>query len=140
MTGLDELGCNGIGWFAGAVIVGCRSFVAQHDGLRHELVSRTGCDLLDRVAERGTVGTPALAQRRGSDLDGWMKQVREAGLIELDPFLRGLDQDHDAAVAGLTVPYSNGPIEGANTKTKLIKRQMYGRASFELLRHRILLA
>ncbi|PPI99471.1 hypothetical protein C5E51_36425 [Nocardia nova] len=30
--------------------------------------------------------------------------------------------------------YSNGPIEGVNTKTKLIKRQMYGRASFELLR------
>ncbi|MGK8503650.1 transposase [Nocardia asiatica] len=36
--------------------------------------------------------------------------------------------------------YSNGPIEGVNTKTKLIKRRMYGRASFELLRHRILLA
>ncbi len=81
-----------------------------------------------------------LAERRGSDLDGWMKQVREAGLTELDPFLRGLDQDHDAAVAGLTVAYSNGPIEGVNTKTKLIKRQIYGRASFELLRHRILLA
>ncbi|PSR57571.1 ISL3 family transposase [Nocardia nova] len=80
-----------------------------------------------------------LAERPGSDLDGWMKQVREAGLTELDPFLRGLDQDHDAAVAGLTVPFSNGPIEGVNTKTELIKRQMYGRASFELLRHRILL-
>ncbi|MEU2258478.1 transposase [Nocardia xishanensis] len=54
--------------------------------------------------------------------------------------LRGLDQDHDAAIAGLTLPYSNGPIEGVNTKTKLIKRQMYGRAGFPLLRHRILLA
>ncbi|WP_159928933.1 MULTISPECIES: transposase [Nocardia] len=64
-------------------------------------------------------------------------KVREAGLTELDPFLRGLDQDHDAAVAR---PYSNGPIEGVNTKTKLIKRQMYGRANFQLLRHRILLA
>uniref|UniRef100_UPI000687A587 transposase n=2 Tax=Nocardia TaxID=1817 RepID=UPI000687A587 len=81
-----------------------------------------------------------LIERRGGDLDEWMKQVREAGLTELGPFLRGLDQDHDAAVAGLTVPYSNGPIEGVNTKTKLIKRQMYGRASFPLLRHRILLA
>ncbi|WP_420874180.1 ISL3 family transposase [Nocardia gipuzkoensis] len=81
-----------------------------------------------------------LIERRGGDLDEWMKQVREAGLTELGPFLRGLDQDHDAAVAGLTVPYSNGPIEGVNTKTKLIKRQMYGRASFQLLRHRILLA
>ncbi|MFI5538310.1 hypothetical protein ACIA5H_18150 [Nocardia sp. NPDC051900] len=44
--------------------------------------------------------------------------------------MRGLDQDHDAAVAGLTVGYSNCPIEGVNAKTKLIKRQMYGRASW----------
>ncbi|MGO4617553.1 transposase [Nocardia sp. 2YAB30] len=64
---------------------------------------------------------------------------REAGLPELEPFLRGLDQDHDAAVAGLTLPYSNGPCEGVNTKTKLLERQMYGRAGFRLLRHRILL-
>lgn len=46
-----------------------------------------------------------------------MKQVREARLPELDPFLRGLDQDHGAAIAGLTLPCSNGPIEGVNTKT-----------------------
>ncbi|MGO4650045.1 transposase, partial [Nocardia sp. 2YAB30] len=38
-----------------------------------------------------------------------------------------------------TLPYSNGPCEGVNTKTKLLKRQMYGRAGFRLLRHRILL-
>jgi transposase len=81
-----------------------------------------------------------MGERRGADLDCWIKQVREAGLIELEPFLTGLDQDHDAAVTGLTLPYSNGPCEGVNTKTKLIKRQMYGRAGFPLLRHRILLA
>jgi hypothetical protein len=43
-------------------------------------------------------------------------------------------------VAGLTMPYSNGPIEGANTKVTLLKRQMYGRAGFDLLRQRILLS
>jgi transposase len=42
-------------------------------------------------------------------------------------------------VAGLTLPYSNGPMEGANTKVKFLKRQMYGRAGFPLLRQRILL-
>lgn len=93
-------------------------------------------DLARLVGEFASI----MVERRGDDLDTWMKQVREAGLPELDPFLRGLDQDHDDAVAGLTLPYSNGPIEGVNTKTKLIKRQMYGRASFRLLRHRILLA
>jgi transposase len=57
-------------------------------------------------------------------------------LVELEPFLAGLEQDHDAAINGLTEPYSNGPIEGINTKTKLIKRQMYGHAGLALLRHR----
>lgn len=52
----------------------------------------------------------------------------------------GLDPDHDDVVAGLSLPYSNGPTEGINTKTKLIKRQMYGRAGFGLLRHLILLS
>ncbi|WP_413754674.1 transposase [Streptomyces sp. R-74717] len=55
------------------------------------------------------------------------------------PFLTGLEQDHDAAVAGLTLPYNNGPTEGVNAKTKLIARQVYGRAGFDFLRHRILL-
>lgn len=41
---------------------------------------------------------------------------------------------------GLTLPYSNGPTEGVNTKIKLLKRQTYGKASFALLRKRILLA
>ncbi|WP_196054706.1 transposase [Nocardia aurantiaca] len=72
-----------------------------------------------------------MSNRRGSELDCWMKQVREAELPQLAPFLTGLDQDHDAAVAGLTLPYSSGPIEGVNTKTKLVKRQMYGRAGFQ---------
>lgn len=111
------------------------------DGRRahlYELISACPemADLARLVAEFAQLMT----ERRGSDLDLWMKQVRDAGLPELDPFLRGLDQDHDAAVAGLTLPYSNGPVEGVNTKTKLIKRQMYGRAGFPILRHRILLA
>lgn len=82
-----------------------------------------------------------MTQRRGSDVDCWIKQVREAGLVEFEPYLRGLEHDHNAVIAGLSLPYSNGPIEGVNTKTsKLVKRQMYGRAGFRLLRHRILLS
>ncbi|GAA1022384.1 hypothetical protein Aple_075950 [Acrocarpospora pleiomorpha] len=54
-------------------------------------------------------------------------------------FVRGLRKDLPAVVAGLTLPYSNGPIKGANTKVKLLERQMYGGAGFPLLRQRILL-
>jgi transposase len=58
----------------------------------------------------------------------------------LHAFVRGLRKDLDAVVAGLSLPYSNGPIEGTNTKFKLVKQQMYGRAGFALLRQRILLS
>jgi transposase len=69
----------------------------------------------------------------------WITQVRAADLPHLHSFTRGLDPDHDAVNAALTLPYSNGPTEGVNTKTKRIARQMHGRAGFDLLRHRILL-
>ncbi len=72
-------------------------------------------------------------------LELWIAQVRAVGLPHLHAFTRGLDRDRDAVIAALTLPYSNGPTEGVNTKTKRIARQMYGRARFTLLRHRILL-
>jgi transposase len=81
-----------------------------------------------------------LTTRRGGDLQDWMTVVEASELPALHAFVRGLRKDLDAVVAGLTLPYSNGPSEGANTKVKLLKRQMYGRAGFALLRQRILLS
>jgi transposase len=69
----------------------------------------------------------------------WIVAVRSADLPHLRAFTRGLDRDRDAVNAALTLPHSNGPTEGVNTKTKRIARQMHGRAGFTLLRHRILL-
>jgi transposase len=81
-----------------------------------------------------------LTGRRGEDIDTWMTSVDSDDLPALHGFVHGLRRDLPAVVAGLTLPYSNGPIEGANTKVKYLKRQMYGRAGFALLRQRILLA
>jgi transposase len=81
-----------------------------------------------------------LTGRRGQDLDAWMTAVDADDLPALHAFVHGLRTDLPAVVAGLTLPHSNGPIEGANTKVKLLKRQMYGRAGVALLRQRILLA
>ena len=72
-------------------------------------------------------------------LQEWITSAREADLPDLHSFTRGLDLDIHAVTAALTLPYHNGKTEGVNTKTKLLKRQMYGRAGFALLRHRILL-
>jgi transposase len=55
-------------------------------------------------------------------------------------FAKGLEREGSALQAALTLPYSNGngPIEGAVNRLKTIKRQMYGRANFDLLRIRVL--
>lgn len=73
-------------------------------------------------------------------LEAWCDAAQAAELPNMRSFVRGLRTDHAAATAAVTLPHHNGRTEGVNTRTKMIKRQMYGRASFELLRHPILLA
>ena len=80
---------------------------------------------------------PARETKPGSS--GGLPAPASADLPHLHSFTRGLDLDIQAATAALTLPFHNGRTEGVNTKTKMIKRQMYGRAGFALLRHRILL-
>lgn len=78
--------------------------------------------------------------RNARRLQKWITAARAASLPHVHSFTRGLDLDSHAATAALTLPHHNGRTEGVNTKTKMIKRQMYGRAGFTLLRHRILLS
>ena len=49
-----------------------------------------------------------------------------------------VQRDLAAVTAGLSLPYSSGPVEGHVNRIKTIKRQMYGRANFDLLRLRVL--
>lgn len=85
-------------------------------------------DLVDRFHD--------MIQRRTSgDLEPWIKDATP-GLLE--SFAKGIVQDRAAVNAALTQPWSNGQTEGQNTKLKLVKRQMYGRAKLDLLRARLL--
>ena len=77
-------------------------------------------------------------KREGQRLDAWLAKVAESGLAELQSFAAGVEKDKDAVQAGLTWPINNGMVEGHVTKLKLIKRQMYGKAGFALLRQRVL--
>jgi transposase len=72
-------------------------------------------------------------------LAAWTSTAREADLPHVHSFARGIEQDIDAVTAAITLDHHNGRTEGVNTKTKLLKRQMYGRAGIDLIRHRILL-
>jgi transposase len=76
--------------------------------------------------------------RQGEELDNWLEKVRARHIRELQSFVLGVERDKAAVVAGLTLPQSNGIVEGKVNKLKLIKRMMYGRAGFALLRQRVL--
>jgi len=70
----------------------------------------------------------------------WLDAVAQSDISILHTFADGLKQDEAAIVAALTLPWSNGPVEGFVNKIKTIKRHMYGRGSFSMLRQRVLLA
>ncbi|MFI5719037.1 ISL3 family transposase [Nocardia sp. NPDC051750] len=80
-----------------------------------------------------------MARLRGRELERWMAAVDADDLPALHSFVRGLRRDLDAVTAGLSLPWSSGPVEGHVNRIKMIKRQMFGRANPDLLRKRILL-
>jgi transposase len=79
-----------------------------------------------------------LHERHGEELEGWVAAATAEGLPHLRAFATGLREDWEAVQAGLTVPWSNGRSEGFVNKIKMIKRTMFGRAGFALLRQRVL--
>jgi transposase len=74
------------------------------------------------------------------ELGTWLTDARTSGVRAVETFAAGLEQDGAAIRSALTTPWSSGQAEGQITRLKLIKRQMYGRAGFDLLRRRVLIA
>ena len=77
-------------------------------------------------------------QRHGHAFDAWITAVQHTGARELRGFAKGLLKDEAAVRAGLSLIWSNGPTEGFIHRLKLLKRQAYGRAGVDFLRHRML--
>ena len=71
-------------------------------------------------------------------LTSWLKEAKKINVKELNSFITLIENDIDAVKNAIKYNYSNGLTEGFNNKTKVIKRIMYGRCSFELLRLKIL--
>ena len=117
---------------------------------RPEALKEDEQDLLNRLTEscRDAEKAYGLAQsftqmvreRDEAALDGWLEAVEESGLQELRSFAAGLRRDEAAVRAGLSLPWSQGQVEGQVNRLKLIKRSGYGRANFDLLRQRVLAA
>ena len=78
-------------------------------------------------------------ERRGAELLGeWLADAKASGTREIQQFAYKIRQDEAAVEAGCTLTWSNGQTEGQITRLKAIKRSMYGRAKFDLLRRRAL--
>jgi transposase len=100
---------------------------------------RARCPHLDTLASHVSEFAQILTSRHGDRLAAWIAAVDAGDQPDLHSFTRGLKHDHAAVLNGLTLPHSSGPVEGHVNRIKMIKRQMYGRASFDLLRKRVLL-
>lgn len=100
--------------------------------------------LLAQCPEAKTVHSLAQAfarivrERKVDALDEWMTQAAASGLSEMRGFVTGLRRDLAAVKAALIYEWSNGQVEGQVNRLKLLKRQMFGRANFDLLKQRVL--
>jgi transposase len=77
-------------------------------------------------------------KRQEERLESWIEAVQQSVIAELQSFVLGILKDKDAVLAGLTLAYSNGPVEAQVHKLKLVKRSMFGRAKLPLLRQRLI--
>ncbi|WP_256333767.1 transposase [Streptomyces sp. cf386] len=81
-----------------------------------------------------------LTGHEGERLPQWLDAVRQDDLPSLRTLAAGIDRDRDAVVAGLTLPWNSGVVEGHVNRIKMIKCQMFGRILFQPLRKRVLLS
>ncbi len=76
--------------------------------------------------------------RLGEELDSWLNAAMESGILAMQNFAAGIVRDKAAVSAAITLDWSNGQVEGQVNRLKLRKRQLYGRANFDLLRQYVL--
>jgi hypothetical protein len=102
------------------------------------------CHLFEEFAglfrERDDYAEPDGDDRARADLQRWMEAAKKSEIPEMKAFAAKLFQDLEAVTAAMVMPHSQGQTEGQVNKLKLIKRSMYGRAKFDLLRQRVLYA
>jgi transposase len=79
-----------------------------------------------------------IRKQSSGTLREWLSRAEASPCSEIRHFAEGIGQDESAVNAAITLTWSNGPVEGHVNRLKTIKRQMYGRAGFTLLKARVL--
>ena len=81
-----------------------------------------------------------LTHHASDELSNWFQRAKQSHIAELISLAKSMQQDASAVAAACSLPWNQGQIEGQINRLKCVKRQMYGRAHFELLRVRFLRA
>lgn len=79
-----------------------------------------------------------LFSRKPEEIEKWMSEVEKMNIAEINSFINGMQRDIDAVKKAIETDYSNGLAEGSVNKLKVVKRIMFGRNSFELLKSKLL--
>ena len=93
---------------------------------------------LDRGIKLATEFREMIRQQQSGQLEDWLGRAKCSDITEWKGFAKSIKKDQQAVQAALDLKWSNGPVEGHVNRLKLIKRQMYGRANFDLLRARVI--
>lgn len=81
-----------------------------------------------------------LRARQPERLEAWLQQAATSSLAAFQRVAKSFQRDYAAVKAGVTLPWSSGPVEGHINRLKMLKRQMFGRARLDLLSRRFVLA
>lgn len=100
---------------------------------------RLACPDITRARDLAWAFLEMARHQRGALLPEWIRQAEQDAPKPISGFAGFLRHDLAAVTAGLTLPWSSGIVEGHVNRVKTIRRAMYGRASFQLLRSRILI-
>ena len=123
-------------------LVGWRKLaVEEPKNVAHERFVQALCRIEPVVAEARSLAREFLGlihRRRPREFDRWLARLSKCRAPEMQSFASSLRRDLAAVREAFTLPWSNGQTEGHVNRLKFLKRQMYGRASVELLRLRVL--
>jgi len=115
--------------------------VEQLEATEKTILEHLRCDrLIANVHNLAQSFQAMVRQRQADQLDSWLQACSSTEATELTNFATSLRREESAIRAALSEVWSTGPVEGQITRLKSIKRQMYGRANFDLLRRRVLQA
>jgi transposase len=73
-------------------------------------------------------------------LNTWLSEVKQLNIKAINSFVKGVNKDKEAVLNAIRYPWTNGLVEGNVNRLKNKKREMYGRAGFELLRRKAVLS